>query len=148
MFSTRLDPADSRRGIASFHNLFFYLYIYITVYKSEIRFNPMVEKNRNVEEYDIYGIYLHGYLRDFDRGIPCLFTQDFPKVSPLVWRSKFVRPVFSGATGGSLDLGRSIMGLCTGSLNLEPSLSVRSLHERISGIHRRYGESLLSTIGF
>lgn len=70
MFSTRLDPADSRRGIASFHNLFFYLYIYIyiTVYKSEIRFNPMVEKNRNVEEYDIYGIYLHGYLRDFDSG--------------------------------------------------------------------------------
>lgn len=42
-----------------------------------------------------------------------------------VWRSKFVRPVFSGAAGGSLDLGRSIMGLCTG-LNLERSLSVRS----------------------
>lgn len=45
-----------------------YIYIYKTVYKSEIRFNPMVEKNRNVEEYDIYGIYLHGYLRDFDSG--------------------------------------------------------------------------------
>lgn len=51
----------------------------------------------------------------------------------LVWRSKFARRRFSGAAGGGfrdagrpLDLGRSIMGLYTGSLNLERSLSVRS----------------------
>lgn len=57
MFSTRVDPADSRRGIAS-----------IKVYNSKIRF---VEKNRDVEVVkvrSIHGICLHDYLRDFDPG--------------------------------------------------------------------------------
>lgn len=36
---------------------------------------------------------------------------------------------FRDADDGPFDLGRSIMGLCTESLNLEQSLSVRSTAE-------------------